>query len=98
LNLVKEVGLEQFLKKQRERIKQLEVMLKEFNDGRSKSFYCLAATLLPIADLEASLITAEQEIQRNGVKLEDIKVRADILRRLLNSYANERRIDLRLGN
>ncbi len=98
LKLVKEGGLEQFLKQQRQRIKLLEVMLKEFNEGRSKSFYCLASTLLPIADLKASLNKAGQEIRNNSVKPEDVKTRANILRRFLNSSASERGIELRLRN
>ncbi len=96
LNMVKEGGLEQFIKQQRQRIKLLEVMLKEFNEGRSKNLYCLAAALLPIADIEVSLTKAEQEAQDNSIKPENIKTRANILRRFLNSTANERGVELKL--
>ena len=30
----------------------LAELLEDFNDGRRKSFYCLAVTLLPLAELE----------------------------------------------
>ncbi len=30
----------------------LEILLDRFNDGRKKSFYCLAANLLELEDLE----------------------------------------------
>ena len=73
-------------------------MLTEFNEGKSKSFYCLAAALLPMTDLEISLSKTEQEIRNNGTSPEDIKTKATILRRSLDSYANERGIELRLRN
>ena len=98
LNMVKEGGLERFINQQGQRIKLLEAMLTEFNEGRSKSFYCLAVALLPIADLEASFSKAEQEIRNNSTRTEDVKTKANILRRFLNSYANERGIELKLRN
>ena len=92
LDLVREGGLDQFIDQQGERIKLLKTMLARFNERRSKSFYCLAAALLPIHDLEASLGDAEQELRDNGARHEDIKARASTLRRLLSGHASERGI------
>jgi len=91
---VKEVGVEHFLMQQRQRTKLLELMLEEFNEGRSKSFYCLAATLLPIADIEVSLTAAKEEIHNDGIDLEAVKTKANILRKFLNSFAVGRGIEL----
>jgi hypothetical protein len=96
--MVRKGGLEQFTNQQGLRIKLLEAMLTEFNEGKSKSFYCLAAALLPMTDLETSLSKTEQEIRNNDTSPEDIKTEANILRRFLDSYANERGIELRLRN
>ncbi len=71
-------------------------MLEEFDEGRSKSFYCIAATLLPVTDLEASLNEAKQEIDKLCIVTDDIKTRANILRKFLNGFAGEREIELRL--
>ena len=98
LYVIREGGLEQFINQQGRRIKLLEGMLAEFNEGRSKSFYCLATTLLSIPDLEASLSKAEEEIRNNSTRPEDVKTKANILRRFLNSYAHERVIELKLRN
>ncbi len=98
LDLVREGGLEQFINQQGQRIRLLEAMLAEFNEGRSKSFYCLAAALLPTVDLEASLGEAEQEIGDNSTRPDDVKAKASILRRFLNNHASERGIALRLRN
>ena len=98
LDFVREAGLEHFINQQGNRIKLLETMLARFNEGRSKSYYCLAAALLPIADLEASLGEADREITNNSAGPEDIKAKAAILRRFLNSHAAERGVELRLRN
>lgn len=96
LQQIRETGLERFLEQQRGRMGLLERMLEEFNEGRSKGFYCLAATLLPMTTLTSSLHEAEQEIMSNNIRPEDVKAKAGILRRLLNKAAEERGIELRL--
>ena len=55
LELIKGKGIEQFLTQQKRRIELLELMLEKFNEGRSKSFFCIATALLPIEDLEKGL-------------------------------------------
>jgi len=54
LESIRVYGLEPFIERQRKRIRLLEKMLEGFDDGRSRSFYCIAATLLPIEALESS--------------------------------------------
>lgn len=71
-NKIKEIGLNAFLAQQSERIDFLEQALAKYNDGRSKSFYCIAATLLSISSLKEALNRAE-----DGERLRDI----------LNEYA-----------
>ena len=96
LNLIKEHGLEEFIKQQKRRIELLETILKSFDDGRSKSFYCIAATLLPIADLEASLNRAEQEMRTSSIGPDDIKTKALIIRKVLSNLVDKRGIKLSL--
>lgn len=74
----------------------LETMIKDFDDGRSRSFYCLAATLLPVKDLEDSLDQARQDIKKDNFDAEDIKARAKILRGFLTSSAAEKGVELKL--
>lgn len=97
LNLIKEHGIEEFARQQKKRIELLETMLNDFDDGRSKSFYCISAALLPIADLETSLNKTEQKMRTNSIRRDDIKARAGILREFLRELADERGIELRLG-
>jgi len=46
--------------KQSTREEHLREMLTDFNEGRSKSYYCIAATLLDSVDLEASPVNARE--------------------------------------
>ena len=60
LAAIRESGLEPFLQQQARRIAILENMLQQYDDGRSKSYYCIAAALLSIAGLAQSIQRAEQ--------------------------------------
>lgn len=93
LDFIKVHGIARFIEQQQRRISLLERMLRHFDEGRSKSFYCLAATLLPIPDLETALDKAEQEIRANCI-MPDVKARA--LRELLDGLAEGAGIELRL--
>ena len=60
LEFIKENGLDAFLEQQEKRINFLETALRDHNDGRSKSFYCIAAALLSVEGLNHALMLAEQ--------------------------------------
>jgi hypothetical protein len=89
-------GLEGFVEQQRKRIGLLKMMLQEFDDGRSKGFYCLATALLPIAALGESLRRAEQQVKKDKAKSGDIKTRAAILRGFLDDSAAKAGVELKL--
>ena len=71
-------------------------MLNDYDDGRSKSYYCIAATLLPIADLEKALDKAKQKIKSDKIRTDDIKTTSQILKGFLNDVATTKRIELKL--
>jgi len=76
-------GLDRFLEQQTKRIGLLQTMLEDFDDGKSKSFYCVAAALLPVTALEDSLHRVQRQIKEDKVKSADVKTKAGILRGLL---------------
>lgn len=94
MNFMKAHGVEKFIELQGRRIRLLEVMLKGYDDGRSKSFFCIAATLLPIEALETALKRVEEEIEAKA--LGDVKTRSKILKELLNNFAFREGIELKL--
>jgi hypothetical protein len=96
LNFIRTYGLEKFIEQQRKRIKLLEKMLKNFDDGRSRSFYCIATTLLPVTDLETSLEKTEQRLKVEKTNLDDAKIKSKILKEFLSEAAARNEVGLRL--
>ncbi|MCK4528547.1 DUF3795 domain-containing protein [candidate division WOR-3 bacterium] len=96
LDFIKEHGVEEFIEQQKKRIELLLIMLKHFDDGRSKSFYCIATTLLSIKDLKGALDNAEQKIKEDKSESDDTKTRAKLLKGFLNDIAAREGIELTL--
>jgi len=57
--LIRAHGIDRFIASQNERSAILREMLAQFDDGRSKSFFCLAAALLRIEHLRAAMAEAD---------------------------------------
>ncbi len=94
LNFIKEHGIKKFIEQQKKRIKLLERMMENFDDGRSRSFFCKAACLHDLTSLESSLNEATQKIKTDDIKLDNIKVKAKILKEILNEIALKERVEL----
>jgi len=84
LNFIKEQGIEKFVEQQKKRMKLLEAMMENFDDGRSRSFFCKTTALIDIASLEKSLAEATQRIKTDKIKPNDVKIKAKILKEILN--------------
>lgn len=96
LKYIKEHGVESHVWRLRERMRLLKKMLEEFNEGRSKSFYCIAVTLLPLENIKGSLDAAEKKVKELNIGKEHIKTKAKILRDIINRIAESSNIDLKL--
>ena len=96
LNLIKEKGIKEFIKQQKKRIELLEHVLKNFNEGRSKSFYCIATALVPIKDLEQALKNSEERIKKENINFNDLKTKSKILKEYLNESAKNYSLKLKL--
>ncbi len=94
LNFIKENGIEAFIEQQRGRIGLLETMIGDFDDGRSRSFFCKAAALLDVASLQNSLAEAAQRVRTANIKPNDSKSKAKILREILNEIAVKEGVQL----
>ena len=73
IRFIQENGVEKFAEVQKLREQLLIYMLREFNEGRSKSYYCIAATVLTIEEFKAAIdevtIKAEGMDMRNKSRL-----------------------------
>ncbi len=84
-------GIEAFEEVQITRERLLRKMLDEFNEGRSKSHYCIAAIIMEIGELEGALAQAKKDSR--GL---DRKGRARVLHALLDKIAERRGYHLKL--
>jgi hypothetical protein len=96
LNFIKEHAIRSFIRQQQRRIKLLERMIANFDDGRSRSFFCRAAALLEPASVKSLLDEAAGRIESAGIGHNDVKTKAEILRSLLDEAAAREGVELRL--
>ena len=61
ISFIQKKGISEFGKIQKKREYLLKEMLRDFNEGRSKSYYCIVATVLEIEELEKALSQAKKE-------------------------------------
>ncbi len=94
LNFIKKHGIEKFIKQQRSRIKLLEKMIKNFDDGRSRSFFCKAANLLDLTSLKSSLDKATRKIKTDKIRKDDVKNKAQTLKTIINEIAFKEGVEL----
>lgn len=93
---IKQNGINPFINQQMKRVKILETLLNSFNEGRSKSFFCIATTLLPVDDLDNCINKAKKLVEEKDISSEDIRSKAKIMREMLNDYAKNQNIEIKL--
>ena len=59
---VRKNGIKKWTERENEKIAFLKALLADFNDGRSKTFYCLSVQLLPLDKLKPALSQAHKKI------------------------------------
>ena len=91
IGYIQRSGVGAFEEAQKVRERLLGEMLQEFNEGRSKSYYCIAATVLEVGELEAALVQA----RRDSAELE-IKDKSKVLHSILDEIAEGERYYLKL--
>lgn len=91
ISFIQKNGVEVFEKSQKLRENLLKEMLREFNDGRSKSYYCISATVFEIDELE----TALDEARKNSVGL-DVKGKSRKLHSILDGIGGKKKYHLKL--
>jgi hypothetical protein len=96
LERIRTVGLETWLREQGERRALLESLLANYNDGRSRSFYCLAATLMPTGVLMEAVSKAGEAMAAGNVADSDLKAKAKFLRAAIEDFASRSNISLKL--
>lgn len=88
---IREHGVAEFEKEQKIREHFLEEMLQHFNDGRSKSYYCIASTVMKIDELKDALTKAR--IQSRNLQPNE---KAKVMHSILDSVSKEKGYLLKL--
>ena len=88
---IKKNSVVNFDKLQKTREVFLKEMLQDFNDGQSKNYYCVAATVLEIKELEDALI--ETKKTSRGL---DAKGKSKNLHAILDKIAQRKNYTLKL--
>lgn len=88
-----EGGLAQYVAALGEKEHRLRFLLSHYNDGRKKSFYCLAVNLLELEDIDAVLARLAQEVPPGALTP---KERAAAAAGLFNALAADRGLVLKL--
>ncbi len=93
LAFIKEKGIEKFIELQTQRMNILSYFLNNFDDGRSKNYFCISCALLPLEELN--------EIYQYALKFSnecELKEKSRPIKNYLKNVADAFRIDLKLKN
>lgn len=93
LDDIKNNGHDSFIEQQKERIKILVHFLDKYDDGRSKSFFCISCTLLPLDRLQKT-----RKFIDNLDNSSDNKDKNKQLKNRLEMIAQDLKINLKLNN
>ena len=88
----KRMGMEKYLSELDERTKHLKRLLEHYNDGRRKTFFCTAVTLMDIQDIRAVM----EQIALNTKPGSSLKERAALAVGLFRAMAEQRGVVLEL--
>ena len=91
IEFIKKNGIDAFEKIQIIRDELLNEMIKEFNEGRSKSYYCIAATIMEVNELKEAMVRGKKE--KKGL---DLKSKSKIFHKILDEIALSKNYNLRL--
>jgi len=91
---VKETGLEAYQSELNEKIKILQNLLGNYNDGRRKNFFCLAVNVLQLSDIREIMEQITAETRSRDLTVKEMSV---IAVRLFQKKADERKMSLKLN-
>ncbi len=90
---MQEIGIEAYNQELTRKSEILHTLLAEYNDGRRKSFYCLAVNLLPLPKIETIMEELASDLPLNALPL---KEKAAYVAALFENDASQERLVLKL--
>ena len=65
------MGIEDYCEEQLQKANILKMLLSDYNDGRRKTFYCVAVNLLPLKDIENVMNSVVENTSFNNLTLKE---------------------------
>jgi len=87
------IGIKAYCAEQERKSEILHTLLTQYNDGRRKSFYCIAVNLLPLIDIENVMKQISVDASSHNLT---VKEKAEFLTYLFNKNAASYGIELKL--
>ncbi len=94
LERANDIGLEAYQVELEEKIDILKYLLKNYNDGRKKSFFCISVNLLELEDIKSVIEQVELEIKENELTL---KEKSKLIEIGFKNIASKHGIELKLN-
>lgn len=88
---IQKYGIEEFVGLEIEKQEFLRHLIDNYNEGRSKSFYCTSCQLIPLDKLKEALGDAEVKV----TQATDIKEKAKLVREVISNMADSLQISLK---
>ncbi len=85
-------GIEEFVRLEMVKLEFLRHLIDNYDDGRSKSFYCTSCQLVPLDKLREALEIAKTKM----AVASDIKEKAKLVKAAINNMADSLQIHLKL--
>lgn len=86
------IGINAYRNEQKRKVEVLQELLDQYNDGRKKTFYCVAVNLLELDVIEGIM----KELRETAAVYSDIKERAACASALFQSAGKAHQIELKL--
>ena len=93
LEKVRQFGAEAYNTEQMEKMKILDILLSGYNDGRKKTFFCVAVNLLNLQELREALRETES---RPDMETLTLKEKSAFAAGVLSEIASRRKVELKL--
>ena len=93
LEKVRQFGAEAYNTEQMEKMKILDILLSGYNDGRKKTFFCVAVNLLNLQELREALREIESRLDMETLTL---KEKSAFATGVLSETASRRKVELKL--
>lgn len=87
------IGIEDYNREQLRKSEILQILLSEYNDGRRKTFFCLAINLIPLPDIEKIMNEAANHTSLSELNL---KEKAEYIVSLFQNFAAQEGLVLKL--